>query len=169
MNATYLLQRGHCHEKSISRNPRPGTCSLSNDSFTGWPGLHPLPSPAENLLAPFVLGWSYVFSARLIELRQRTPSDKVIYTEDMAQCSFQHDVNDDGHFDLDIRTGRIAEVRWWAALLASGPGWQAILTRQYKAFFPPWDYYLDSSPFRICHHAELSGAMPALEPPSSEK
>lgn len=101
---------------------RPGTCNLSNDFFAGWPGLQPLSSPSGSYLAVFALGWSYVLSARLIELRRRTTNDKVIYTDDIAEWTSGNDDNTGERFDLDIGCDSIAEVRWWAAILAGHRG-----------------------------------------------
>lgn len=145
----------------------PGVCNLSNPYFSKWPGLQPLTNPAGNYLAVFVLGWSYVFSARLIELRRRTTDDRVIYTDDIAQLNLGHKTSTGDYFDLDIGSDRVAEVRWWAAILAGGRGWQAELTRGSETYFPPWECHLDSSFFRICHHADLLSSIPILEPPSS--
>lgn len=101
----------------------PGVCSLSNDFFSGWPGLQPLECPAGNYLAVFVLGWSYILSARLLELRRRTAEDKVIYTNSMAQCKLGHNADAGDSFELDTGCDSVAEVRWWAAILAGGRGW----------------------------------------------
>lgn len=111
----------------------PGTCSLANDYLSDWPGLQPLLRPAGNYLAVFVLGWSYVFSAQLIELCGRTAKDKVIYTNEVAPWNPGHHVNtDDEYFDLDIGCESMSAVRWWAAILAGGCGWQATFPESMK-------------------------------------
>lgn len=146
----------------------PGVCNLSNDYFSEWPGFQPLTNSIGNYLAVFVLGWSYVLSSRLIELRRRTTEDRVVYTDNMAQWDSSLDTDTGDYFELDIGCDRLAEVRWWAAVLAGGRGWEAILTRESRAYFPPWECHLNSSccHFRICHHAELLSSIP-IEPPSS--
>lgn len=158
--------------KTLSRKvyigeSRPGTCNLSDDYFSEWPGFQPLPKPSSNYLSVFVLGWSYVLSARLIELRRTTTKDKVVYTDDIAQWNPGHDNHTGEHFELDIGCDEIAEVRWWAAILAGGRGWQATLARGGEIYFSPWECHLNSSPFRICHHAKLPSSVSNLEPPSS--
>lgn len=147
----------------------PGICSLSNDYFYGWPGLQPLPGPAGNCIAVFVLGWSYILSARLIELRRKTTEDKVVYTDDIAHWNPGLENDKDGCFELDIGCDNIAEVRWWAAILVGGRGWQATLSRGDETYFAPWEYHLDSSPFKLRHYAELSSPVPNLEPPTSSE
>ncbi|KAJ5922904.1 hypothetical protein N7516_010607 [Penicillium verrucosum] len=128
----------------------PAVCNLSNVYLSGWPGLQQLTNSAGNYLAMFVLGWSYILSVRLIELRRRTTEDRVVYTDDMAQWNPAHDANSGDYFELDIGGDSVAEVRWWAAILAGGRGWQATLTRGSEAYFPPWECHLNSDAFRSC-------------------
>lgn len=142
-----------------------GACNLSNEYFSDWPGFQPLPSSAGNYLAVFVLGWSYIFSARLIETRRRTAEDQVVYTDNLAQSS--HDINIGECFDLDIGCDSVSAVRWWAAVLAGGRGWQATLFREDGTYFSPWEFHLSDSHFRICYHKELPSSFPNLEAPSS--
>lgn len=144
---------------------RPLTCSLSNDFFSTWPGFQQISAPTGNYLAAFVLGWSYVFSARLIELRRKTTNDKVIYTDIIAQWSPTHGNNAGDHFELDIGFENVAEARWWAAVLAGGRGWQVTLARGNEAYFTPWECHLDSNSFKLCENAKSSG--PILAPPPS--
>lgn len=145
----------------------PGTCSLSNDSFGEWPGLQSLPEPAGNYLAVFVLGWSYVFSARLIELRGRVTADRIVYTDDLAQWIPGRSVNDGELFDLDIGCDSLAAGRWWAAILAGRRGWEASFSRQHEIYFSPWELHLNNSSIRICQQTELPSPVPNFEPPSS--
>jgi len=159
-------------KKTLSRKvyiaeSRLGVCNLSSDYFSEWPGFQPLTNPVGNYLAVFVLGWSYVLSSRLIELRRKTTEDRIVYTDNMAQWDSSLDTNTGDYFQLDIGCDRVAEVRWWAAVLAGGRGWEATLTRESRAYFPPWECHLSSSAFRVCHHAELPSSIPILEPPSS--
>lgn len=74
------------------------------------------------------------------------------------------------HFDLDIESDNITEVRWWAAILADGYGWQpATLSRDDIQYQPPWKCHWNSSPFRLCHRAQMPPSISSLEPPSSAK
>ncbi|PLB54075.1 hypothetical protein P170DRAFT_397106 [Aspergillus steynii IBT 23096] len=143
----------------------PGTCDLSNSYFPEWPGLQPLSNTTGNYMAVFLLGWSYVLSARLIEVRRRTAKDKVVYTDNMAPSS--HDVIGGEYFDLDIGCDCISAVRWWAAILAGGRGWQAAFEREHGTYFSPWEFHLTDSSFRIRHDTNMSSSSSNLEPPSS--
>lgn len=115
-----------------------------------------------------MLGWSYVLSARLIELRRKTDEDKVCFTEYLAQTHLSHDENGgDEYFNLDIQSGSTAEVRWWAAILAGGSGWHATLARGNETYFSPWECHLGGNTFTITHDAGLLSSFTGVEPPSS--
>jgi hypothetical protein len=111
-----------------------------------------------------VLGWSYIFSARLIETRRRTVEDQVVYTDNLAQSS--HNINTGEYFDLDIGCDSVSAVRWWAAVLVGGRGWQATLSREDGTYFSPWEFHLSDSHFRIYYYKELPSSFPNLEAPS---
>lgn len=83
----------------------------------------------------------------------------------MAQLSLDHNVKSNNAFELDIGCDH-AEVRWWAAILAGGRGWQATMTRGDNVYFPPWELHLSSNSFRIRHYTD-STSCPTSEPPSS--
>lgn len=146
---------------------RPGICSLSGDFIPEWTGFQLLPKRSGNYLSVFVLGWSYILSARLIELRQKTTKDKVVYTDIKARWDMDDDDHITQHFDLDIGSDNFAEARWWAAVLAGGCGWHGILARNGKEYYPPWECHLNGSPFRIHHYAKVSSTISVIEPPSS--
>ncbi|KAB8206000.1 hypothetical protein BDV34DRAFT_234945 [Aspergillus parasiticus] len=101
-------------------------------------------------------------------------SHMVIYTDSMAQgdCHSQSQTDEplpDNSCIIDIGTHDFAEVRWWAAILAEGRGWQATLTRDGKEYYSPWECHLNSGPFRLHHRAQLPPSISSLktEPPSS--
>ncbi|CDM32125.1 unnamed protein product [Penicillium roqueforti FM164] len=51
----------------------------------------------------------------------------------MAPWKSGHDSNASDYFELDIGGDSVAEMRWWAAILAGGRGWQATLLRGTEA------------------------------------
>ncbi|KAL2808626.1 hypothetical protein BJX63DRAFT_408643 [Aspergillus granulosus] len=145
---------------------QPATCRLSTD-FAKWSGFDHLPASSGNYLCILALGWSYILATRLIELRQRTADDGVFYTGNWAL----QDTLDDSRscFSLDLNGCDTAEAQWWAALLAPGHGWQAILKRDGKNYYPPWECHLgDPSLFKLKHHAPLYFSKD-IPPPSSNK
>ena len=89
----------------------PRTCNFSDGFCPDWPGFKS-ESDSGNYLSLFVLGWSYVFSARLIELRRQTMGDKVSYTEHMTQLAPADGDREMGALGLEIRTSDFEEVRW---------------------------------------------------------
>ncbi|OGM50939.1 hypothetical protein ABOM_000523 [Aspergillus bombycis] len=153
---------------------KPSTCNLSSEYISEWSGCDALLEPVPNYLGVFVLGWSYILSARLIELRRSTTTDNVVYTDRKAQWDcYDQEYNDQpataDNCIADIGTDDLAEAQWWAAILAEGRGWQATLTRDGKQYYPPWECHLNSSPFRLRHRAQLPPLTSNLntEPPSS--
>lgn len=118
-------------------NSHPKTCKLSAEYIPEWTGFQPLQEPVGNYLCAFVLGWSYILSARMIELRRRTADDKLVYTNNHAQWDRREGDQDGDYFDLDIGSNDIAAVQWWAAILADGRGWEATLARDGKEYYPP--------------------------------
>ncbi|KAJ5442498.1 hypothetical protein N7445_005505 [Penicillium cf. griseofulvum] len=76
-----------------------------------------------------VLGWTYILSARVIELRRRTADDRVVYTNKHAQWDRREEHQPGDYFGLDIGSNYMAEIQCWAAILPEGRGWEAILIR----------------------------------------
>lgn len=146
---------------------RPKTCSLSAEYISEWTGFQPLSEPMSNYLSVFVLGWSYILSARLIEIRRKTAHDKVVYTYNQTQWDRPDGDQAGNHFDLDIGSDSYAEVQWWAAVLAEGCGWEATLARDGREYYPPWECHLNNSPFRLRHCAQMPSSIATIEPPSS--
>ncbi|KAE8148991.1 hypothetical protein BDV25DRAFT_157179 [Aspergillus avenaceus] len=167
-----------CDLPSIKRAPSrkvyigessPNTCDLSEEFLPEWCGLEPHPESAGNYLSVFVLGWSYILSARLLELRQTTPEDRIVYTSNKAESDGHHERDNRDYFHFDIGTDNYAEVQWWAAILAEGCGWRATFVRDSKKYYPPWECHLNSSPFILHHSAQLESSGCTVEPPSSSK
>ncbi|PWY74345.1 hypothetical protein BO70DRAFT_258581, partial [Aspergillus heteromorphus CBS 117.55] len=149
---------------------KPNACDLSDDYNPHWAGFQSSPQSSGNHLCVFVLGWSYVFSARLVELRQMTKEDQVVYKDGMISCIIKEEASSSSFIPLEIKGSDPDEIRWWAAVLAAGNGWQATLTRNGKQYYPPWECHLGNSPFVLQLRDQklllaLSGS--TFKPPSS--
>jgi hypothetical protein len=114
---------------------QPNFCAVSQDFLSTWVGfksLHGIGLNGNNgnYIFALVLGWSYIFSTRLVELRKRTAEDKVAYTDEKATLIPTNGDRSEGvDFFFPIGDVDLAEARWWAAILARGCGWQSILCR----------------------------------------
>ena len=147
---------------------QPSTCDLSDGDMPEWAGFQSLPHSPGNYLSVFVLGWSHVFPARLVGLRQMSANDRVAYTDAMTQLSVGGPHSSNGSFNLDLGNTEPGEIRWWTAILAEGRGWKATLARDEREYFSPWECHLVKSPFRLhssLHMQKLS--VSTLEPQSS--
>lgn len=125
----------------------PTTVALSGDSFREWTEREGDDQP--NLLAVLVLAWSYVLSARLIEL-QGSDKSILMYTETAAPI-YRGDQNSSS-VSVDIGSVDSKTRRWFAAILAPGVGFQITLDREQSySRHGPWTYSLamDMSPFSI--------------------
>ncbi|EIT82309.1 hypothetical protein AO1008_02659 [Aspergillus oryzae 100-8] len=137
---------------SVSPVDRSSACGLPPRKKTGsrtvyiggMERVYPLLNPVSNYLGIFVLGWSYILSARLIEIRRKAQWDCHIQSQTDGPLP-------DNSYIIDIGTHDLAEVRWWAAILAEGRGWQATLVRDGKEYYPLWECHLNSSQFRLHH------------------
>lgn len=145
--------------------PRTSLCQLSDGYMSEWPGFEGMSQSSGNHLCACVLGWSYVFSARLIELRRVTPNDSVTYTDNMAQWSTDGPASS-GLFELPLEHVEPAEARWWAAILAGGSGWRATLYRDGKEYSAPWACHLAKHSFILGLGTVMSSsAFPSCKPP----
>ncbi|KAL2859494.1 hypothetical protein BJX68DRAFT_276784 [Aspergillus pseudodeflectus] len=145
---------------------QPATCRLSAD-FAKWTGFDHLPMSSGNYLSILALGWSYILAARLIELRQRTADDRVFYTGNWALPATLDDSR--SCFSVNLNGCDPAEAQWWAALLAPEHGWHAILKRDGKSYYPPWECHLgDPGLFKLKHDAPLHISKDIHPPLSNE-
>lgn len=150
--------------------PKPTFCSISENFLPEWPGFEALPDVSgSNFLSVFVLGWSYVVSTRLVELRGNQ-HDQAQYTNNIAiMANKSGGLNLNTGYELPIGDATAQESRWWAAILANGCGWRATLTRQDKEYHPPWSCHLEDSgePFTIIYDKSELDIPPEGDPPSS--
>ncbi|KAJ6021497.1 hypothetical protein N7540_007001 [Penicillium herquei] len=114
----------------------PVTVELDGDVFSSWPGTTEEASHDSNYLGVLTLGWCYILSAYLVELRgddalMRYTPVKAGYNDDSIQGSPGTNTIDIGKVDDDV-------ARWWAAILGPGEGWQAFVARQPRDIIAPW-------------------------------
>ena len=121
--------------------------ALSGNSFRKWIEREEDDQP--NLLAVLALAWSYILSARLVEL-QGSDISILTYTETAAPI-YRGDKNPSS-VSVDIGGVDSRTVRWFAAILAPGVGFQIALDREQSySRHGPWAYSLamHASPFSI--------------------
>ena len=150
--------------------PHPIFCDISDEFAQAWLGFEHMQncSSGGNYLAAFVLGWSYILSARLIELRKKTTDDQIIYTDKEARY-YCDDINHpcDG-FTIPIDNVNANECRWWAAILAGDGGWRATFNRSGKTYYPPWECHLNhKARFNIQYEGASRLSQDVTHPPSS--
>lgn len=121
-----------------------------------------------NYVCALVLGWSYILSARLVELRKNAEDDCITYTEAKATwCCHEANIPDE-NFSIPIGNVDANVCRWRAAILAGGCGWQATLNRSGRPFYPPWSCHLNHNEKFSIRLDRPAGQQPCLvHPPSS--
>ncbi|MCJ1442817.1 MAG: hypothetical protein MMC23_003314 [Stictis urceolatum] len=116
--------------------------SFSGDCFCAWQqeeGNH----NTKNYIGLLVLGWSYILSARLVEMQGQIGS-KIIYTDSMAVGYCANNPSDTTLVTLDLGEADEESARWWGAILAPNQGWKAIVFEQeHEAFQAPWSLSID--------------------------
>ncbi|KAJ5809490.1 uncharacterized protein N7503_001708 [Penicillium pulvis] len=109
---------------------------LDGEVFSSWNGTTEEKSTGPNYLGILTLGWCYVLSARLLELRGEDAYMR--YTETKTECnSYTFLENSSSHL-VDI--GEVGEdvARWWSAILAPGEGWEAFVTGKPEESLARW-------------------------------
>ena len=84
------------------------------------------------------LGWSYVLSARLVEVQEE--GAYVIYT-DSEGTGYGHGSGHEHSLGVTIEIGEVGEdvAQWWAAVLAPNQGWKAVVSqRENGEYLAPW-------------------------------
>lgn len=106
-------------------------------AFSHWIGTTTEKRTGPNYLGILTIGWCYVLSARLVEMRGDGASMR--YTSSQASRfseSLRHPpavlVVDVGEADGDV-------IRWWSAILAQHEGWKAIVKQTTSGeYLAPW-------------------------------
>ncbi|KAG9780210.1 hypothetical protein KCU88_g3774, partial [Aureobasidium melanogenum] len=152
----------------------PQFCTLSTEATLQWTGFQGFRAQRKtgNYLCALVLGWSYVLSARLVELRRKSGNDRITYTEAQAPLITGEQPFSEGD-GVAISVGKAdpGACRWWAAVLAGGCGWKAVLHRSGHDFHAPWACHLkfnNDEQIKFYHSPSTdSSSFATAKPPSS--
>jgi hypothetical protein len=126
-----------------TRAPIP--CTFNGDGFRRWIGTKGEERDAPSYLGILALGWSYILSARLVEVQGEDA--KVMYTS--SKATGYHQETDNGRSPaVIVDIGEVGEdvARWWAAILAPREGWKAIVSRRDDGeYLAPWSVSRDGT------------------------
>jgi hypothetical protein len=172
-----LIDKQDCDLPSTKQTPTldisiakllPGKLNLTDD-----PALRFTSEDRGDYIGLFVLGWLYILSVRLIELRGKDLDDRVSYTGTAAESYVHGKRSGTGSageaVPLNIGARDHSELRWWTAILANGEGWQAILTRNGTAYRPIWEFHLQDASFSVSQNADFPSSACQCHCPSSEE
>jgi len=132
---------------------KPVRCSFAEHSrFMNWPNVQGEGSPTEgNHLAILLLAWSYIISARWVELQSPcgrkgpAPPGGMQYLDLRATLLKSGEDVPEGVIEIDIGDQKERAARWWAAILASGEGWRATIEVGGKTYCSPWSAHIACS------------------------
>lgn len=150
----------------------PTPVDWNGTSFRHWVGIQG-ESRTRNYISILALGWSYILSVRLLEMQGQEGAE-ITYTQSTA-IGYKRKTGDRIAATMTIDIGRIEEdaARWWAAILAPGQGWQAIVSRSdHMVYLSPWSVCVqDDQRFRIEWSAAGSSSQGSIvsTPVSSNK
>jgi hypothetical protein len=124
-------------------------CYFANDSrFANWPGLQDEGRRVVggNYLAILAFAWAYIVSARWLEMQQfdvtaHVPvqgNDRIFYLDAEAEWICDRAKKSPDEVELDLGDVDDDAARWWAAILATGDGWRAEITRNGTVYRSPW-------------------------------
>ncbi|EGD94335.1 hypothetical protein TESG_01855 [Trichophyton tonsurans CBS 112818] len=137
--------RGQC---KISRVEKGLTLPVSIDNPTQLalsqnqePTYHKWFNHGDNHLSVLISAWSYIFSARWVELM---PGAEMIYTGSHAEFGGLSAGDERTKVMVDVGDVDDDAARWWAAVLSPGEGWQASLTWEGAIVRSPWSTALES-------------------------
>ncbi|PLB38546.1 uncharacterized protein BDW47DRAFT_125379 [Aspergillus candidus] len=97
-----------------------------------------------NYVGVVSLAWSYILSVRLLELQRHERAEAVYTTSTANWYSLHHVCGPKSASTIDIGNVDAHAARWWAAILAPGQGWKAIVPqRENDVYFAPWSLSLE--------------------------
>ncbi|KAJ5718277.1 hypothetical protein N7488_003923 [Penicillium malachiteum] len=174
--STWRTTKGDCDLPPITMpkkltlgNGKKLSIKLSEDAaFSDWPGVQGLSGYDEgNYLSVLFLAWSYIFSARWVELLDHSADHEchLAYTANTIQAVEDSKLQrDQQNFDIDIGDDACGEeIFWWHAIL--GSGWEASTKYTNQVFLSPWSVSTTGVKFTLARYGGLH-AGPSL--PKSE-
>ncbi|KAH8672822.1 hypothetical protein BGZ60DRAFT_405680 [Tricladium varicosporioides] len=157
------------------------SCSFSGDDrFTDWPEFHKYDKTQSrdgNCLAILVFAWSYILSARWVEIQQTSgtfavqSNDRMVYL--CHQAGWKDDASESLLNTIDVNLGDASNdaARWWAAILAKDEGWRAEIKRNDSVYRSPWSTTSISADhhFRLIRESTSQSSFDSVSsPPSSD-
>lgn len=116
----------------------PTPVDWNGTSFRQWVGIEG-ENTTRNYISILALGWSYILSVRLLEMQGQGGAE-IAYTQSIA-TGYKREVGDRIAAGITVDIGDVDEdaARWWAAILAPGQGWKAIVSRNDDVvYLSPW-------------------------------
>lgn len=100
----------------------------------------------QNYLAVLILAWTYILSARWVEIMPEGVCTSLVYTsskaDDYTPDSQSTPLQNHLSLPVDMKDAGPEEARWWAAVLAPCQGWQATMLMGEDNFVAPWSILL---------------------------
>ncbi|KAJ5123880.1 uncharacterized protein N7515_007705 [Penicillium bovifimosum] len=123
----------------------PTSCQFTGDTFRQWRTTGTAKPYSSNYIGILSLAWSYILSARLLELQNQDGAE-LVYTSSTARARRIDVVGTDESkrpgsqvIEVDIGEVDINVARWWMAILAPSQGWKAVFTkRNDDVYLAPW-------------------------------
>ncbi|KAL2164750.1 hypothetical protein VTH06DRAFT_45 [Thermothelomyces fergusii] len=168
------------------------TTAKGDDGIPNWESW--FPGTGRNYLSLLTLAWAFILSARWSEIMGIISS--VRYLASRAPLEEDERVDDDDGGDerqnakggqqegrssrsvhnggpprviVDIGNATSHECRWWAAILAPGRGWEAVVPGKSETFWSPWSIRVLSGPRFVIRRRAVGPEPSACEPPSFAK
>jgi Heterokaryon incompatibility protein (HET) len=181
--STWRTTNGRCNlpkkimsQKILLGVPSCTPCDfVENHRFQDWPGVKTMEKPVKgNCIALLTLAWCYILSAKWVEMQssnnfqipvKSSDSENLLYLENLAHWSTGATHKSSMNIEIDL--GGIDEdaARWWAAVLATGQGWEASIVRSQKRYLSPWSVSIISKQAFALSRLQTTGISGSLGQP----
>lgn len=173
--STWRTSLGECnlppkiisHELLCGVSNSMGFSFAEHSRFMDWPGVQEGDEQITegNHLTILLLAWAYILSARWIELQSPqtlhgSPPLGGIYYSDLQAARLRNGEDiPAGTIGIDIGEKGAQAARWWAAILAPGEGWCAVIELQDVIYRSPWSAHIVSTQILQLRNADV-GCVP---------